>query len=163
MNNDNDNYDEEFARIKEALTIEKTLIPAGMPPWWGGFVGVGNWDWWDRNMGHGCRTKKLTGNQFDTVYLNQEGKRHRLFGPAYINTVYDIEIWYKDGEYHRIGGPAIRHKTTHWWFKEGRPHNLDGPAVVAGGMPPLYYIDGRKYSPKEYKKEIQRRRIKGLI
>jgi hypothetical protein len=157
----NDNYDEEFARIKEALTIEKTLVPASMPPWWGGFVGK-NWEWWENNMSHGYRIKKLQ-DKYDTVYLNQEGKKHRLFGPAYINTVYDIEIWYKDGEYHREGGPAIRHKSTFWWFQNGVPHNLDGPCVVAGGMPPLYYIEGRKYSPKEYKKEIERRRKKGLI
>lgn len=151
-----DNYDDEYARIREALTIEKSFVPAIMPPWWGGFVG--NHEYWYMNPGY-----RLNNNKFDTVYLNKEGKRHRLFGPAYISEVYDMEIWYKDGEYHREDGPAIRHKGTFWWFKEGKPHNLYGPAVIAGGEPARYYIEGVKLSPKEYKKEIDRRIKKGLI
>ena len=147
-----DNFDTRYDELMEALLIEKTLVPAHTPPWWGGFVGEPNW--WHHTY------RRIQG--FDTVYLNTEGKKHRLFGPAYISTLYDIEIWFKNDEYHRIGGPAIRHKNTFWWFQEGQPHNLHGPAFIGGG-PYEYWIEGRKYSPKEYKKEINRRYRKGLI
>lgn len=99
----------------------------------------------------------------DIAYRNNDNQYHRLYGPAYISKNYDIEIWFKDGEYHRIGGPAIKHKNNFLWYQDGKLHNLNGPAIIDGGGPCQYWIEGRKYSPKEYKKEIARRRRRGLI
>ena len=149
-----ENLEDEYTALLEALTLERVLVPAKTPPWWGGFVGEPSW------WGHDCHP---TGNSFDIVYLNKDGKKHRLSGPAYISTIYDIEIWFKEDQYHRDGGPALRHKSTFWWFKNGEPHNLFGPAHISGGRPPEYWIDGVRLSPKEYRRQIQSRYRRGLI
>jgi hypothetical protein len=148
------NNDEDAGKLIEALTLERILIPARSP----GYVArddVFDFESW----GHYSRTR----DGWDTVYLNTSGKRHRLYGPAYISELYDIRVWYKDGEYHREGGPAVQHKNNMYWYQEGKLHRLDGPAVITGSGPKQYWIEGRKYSPKEYKKEIERRTRKGLI
>lgn len=144
--------DRELDRLFETLSIEKVLVPALTPPP-GGYTG---------------RQLKWMGYQWnagghDICYFNGQNQKHRLFGPAYISTIYDIEIWYKEGLYHRLDGPAIRHKNNFLWYKEGRLHRLDGPAVVELGGPKQFWIDGVKYNPKEYKKEIARRHRKGSI
>jgi hypothetical protein len=140
--------------LYESLTLERVLVGAQSPPY-GGYNG--NHSTW---IGYGYQWN-VHGD--DVVYLNKEGKKHRIYGPAYISINYDIEIWYKEGEYHRLDGPAIKHKKSFIWYKEGKLHRLDGPAVIEGGGPKQYWIDGRRLSPKEYKKEIARRKRKGLI
>ena len=102
-------------------------------------------------------------NLRDIIYYNKKGERHKTSGPAYISKLYDIEIWYKNGLMHREGAPAYRHRSNFVWFKEGRPHNLEGPAVVERGGPLQYWIDGVKYTRKQYKWEIARRRHRGLL
>jgi hypothetical protein len=41
------------------------------------------------------------------------------------------KIWRnKDGEFHRIGGPAFEYANgDKFWFQNGKLHRLDGPAV----------------------------------
>ena len=39
----------------------------------------------------------------------------------HISKIYDVEIWYKDGKFHREGGPDIKHKNNFFWYKEGEP------------------------------------------
>jgi hypothetical protein len=145
-----DNYDKSFDALIEALTIKKSFEPAHSPPV-GGYHHKMRWHNW-----------RWPADGVDIVYRNKEGKAHRIYGPAYISKNYEIEIWYKDGKYHREGGPAIQHKNNLLWYYEGNLHRLDGPAIINGG-PKQFWIEGRKYSPKEYKKEIMRRRRKGLI
>ena len=144
--------DDSFDRLIEALTIERSLEDAISPPY-GGYNG-GHTRW----LGYQW---KIKGN--DIVYRNTDGKLHRIFGPAYISENYDVEIWYKNGQYHRIGGPAIRHKQCFLWYEEGKLHRLDGPAVMDPGGPKQFWIAGQRLSPKDYKKEISRRKRKGLI
>ena len=141
---------DELDRLYEALMIEGKLVDSNMP----GYYHRGQiWNnWW----GWANRTK-------DTVYKNAEGKKHRIYGPAYISPYYKVEEWYKDDEYHRIGGPARIHKNSKWYYVDGKLHRLDGPAVDVKGHPKEYWIGGQKLSPKEYKKEIERRKRKGLI
>jgi len=148
--------DLEHDRLIEALTIERSLETAKTPPY-GGYGGSHH-----RWPGYQWSPPQ-TQNKFDIVYRNKEGKYHRLFGPAYVSTVYDLEIWYKEGEFHCEGGPAIKHKNNVLYYKDGLLHRLDGPAIIEGGGPKQFWIDGRKYSPKEYKKEIERRKRKGKI
>jgi hypothetical protein len=147
-----DDSDKSIDALFEALTITMEYEPAVSPPY-GGFNG--NHHWW---VGYQWKA-----DGHDIVYRNLDGKMHRIYGPAYISTNYDIEIWCKDGEYHREDGPAIKHKKNFVWYKDGVLHNLYGPAVLCPAGPKQYWIEGRKYSPKEYKKEIARRRRKGLI
>lgn len=138
--------------LYEALTIEKSVVGAVSPPYGGyhsDWTRWKNWDW------------PVAG--FDEVYKNAQGKLHRIYGPAYISKRYQIEKWYKDGILHRANGPAVIHKNSRIWYYEGKLHRLDGPAIVNLGEAKQYWIDGVRYSPKEYKKEIARRWRKGLI
>ena len=142
--------------LYEELTLTKVYKDPKMPPM-GGFVMPH--EWWDFDL----QCYHIIHHIKDLTYVNTEGKAHRLCGPAYINRVYNIEIWYKNGIYHREDGPAITHKRTKIWFYEGQLHNLHGPAVISAGGPREYWIYGQKYSPKEYQKEIKRRKRKGLL
>lgn len=152
MTIEDDDY--EAGRLIEALTISKEREEAICPPYYGYDCRWGNdYRWHLRNLD----------GEWDYVYRNKEGNKHRLYGPAYISERYDIEEWFKDGEYHRIDGPAIRHKNNEYWFRDGKKHRLDGPAVITGGGPKQYWIEGQQLSPKEYKKEIARRKKRSLI
>ena len=135
----------------EALSITREFRPSERPHH---YCRGKLWqDWW-----HWGRGKD------DIVYRNSEGKLHRLYGPSYISLNYDIEAWNKDGLLHRTdGGPAYRHKDCKFWFQEGKLHRLDGPAVDQPGHPKEYWIGGQQWSPKNYKKEIARRKRKGLL
>lgn len=146
--------DTEHGKLIEALTVEKTIQQASSPPY-GGYVACLRY----RNLGYSWT---VAGN--DIIYLNKQGKSHRIYGPSYISKIYDVEIWSKDGIWHRNdGGPAIRHKGDKLWYVEGKLHRLDGPAVISGGGPKQFWINGQKLSPKEYKKEIARRKRKGIL
>ena len=133
----------------EALTITREFKSPSSPLYYCGGHMFGNW---------GTRKGK-----HDIVYYNKEKQLHRIYGPAYISENYNIEGWYKDGELHRVDGPAYKHKNNEYWFYEGELHRLDGPAVNSPGLPKQYWIHGQRLSPKEYKKEIERRKRKGLI
>jgi hypothetical protein len=150
--------DQALGELFEALSIERVMGPPMTPP----FQGYGPrpewWCYWG-----GPYPVRNTEGHYDVEYRNTEGKRHRLYGPAYISTKYHIEEWYKDGKRHREGGPAFIHKNNRVWFYEDKLHNLDGPAVIEGGGPKQYWIMGQRMSEKEYKKEIERRKRKGLI
>ena len=41
------------------------------------------------------------------------------------------KVWRnKEGNWHRIGGPAIEYSSgTKYWFDNGKQHRIDGPAV----------------------------------
>ena len=65
------------------------------------------------------------------VYI-KDGLKHRLNGPAEINTKKGIEIWFREGKKHRIGGPAVIY-ANHPEFNE-------------------YWVDGKKMPPPKLKK-----------
>ena len=40
------------------------------------------------------------------------------------------KIWYQDGHYHRVDGPAIEYASgDKSWLQYGEYHRLDGPAI----------------------------------
>jgi len=153
-----DKDEEELGRLFEALSIDRQIVPAMTPPFQGYGPYPEYWGYWG-----GPYTVRNPGSKPDIVYLNAEGKRHRIYGPAYISQKYDIEEWWKDGKRHRDDGPAYRHKDNKVWFFEGVLHRLDGPAVHEGGGPKQYWIMGERMSEKEYKRRIASRKRKGLI
>ncbi len=154
---------DELERLFEDLVTTREFIETRGVTWYGGYVSAvqsyrnpaDHWCWTGPSV-------KYKGKK-DIVYKNFEGKLHRKSGPAYINNVCGSEEWYIDGELHRDDGPAITHRQVMMWYKHGALHNLHGPAIVDPAGPSQYYIDGNRLSPKEYKKEIARRRRKGLI
>lgn len=109
------------------------------------------WTW-----GWGPSTKR-------EIWTNHEGQKHRLYGPAVIVPKHKLTEWYKEGKLHREGGPAREHGESKFWYKEGKLHRLDGPAVIDAVGPKQYWIDGIKFSPKQYWWEIARRKRRGLI
>ena len=73
----------------------------------------------------------------------KEGELHRLDGPAVIYAD-GAEKWYKEGEPHRLDGPAVKYPNgDEYWYKEGVLHRLDGPAII--------FTDGREKWYKEGK------------
>lgn len=148
-------------RLFEELTLHRCIEEASMPHfncfthynqrwwnYWGGIYPVPK-QWNPKNKNVIC-------------YRDNEGRLHRTGGPAFINDLYNEEAWYFEGKLHRDGNWAYRHRGNYVWFKHGVLHNLDGPAVVEAAGPDQYWIDGVKYSRKQYKWEIQRRTRKSL-
>ena len=60
-----------------------------------------------------------------------------------IKFVSGTEIWYKNGKYHRLDGPAvIRGNGTEIWYKDGLYHREDGPAVIHSNGEKYWWVDG---------------------
>jgi hypothetical protein len=155
-----DPVDEELGRLFETLSTERAEVPAMTPPFQGYGPRPKNWAW---SGPHPVPSIWNPDQLQDIEYRNHGGKLHRIYGPAYISQKYKIQEWHKDGLRHREHGPAYIHKDNKVWFFEGKLHRLDGPAVIEGGGPKQYWINGQRLSPKEYKKEITRRKRRGLI
>ena len=110
---------DEFGELFETLTLEKKFVDPVSPP----FTGYGpNPSWWNY-YGHTWQISNYRRRSSvplnlpkDTEYRNFEGKLHRLYGPAYISQLYEIEAWYKEGKRHREHGPAYIHKRNMIWF-----------------------------------------------
>ncbi len=75
---------------------------------------------------------KITNRYGDIFYKNKEGEHHRLNGPAII---------YSDG--------------TKYWMKHGEYHRLDGPAIEYSNGEKEYYLKGRCYSEEIYWEKIK--------
>lgn len=161
----NDNID--LGELFETLSLDKQFVEPKTPP----FTGYGPypqyWNWyggpWPVNGWNARRHVADRTMYMDVEYRNTEGQYHRIHGPSYISKLFEVQAWYKDGKRHRVGGPAYIHRANMVWFFEGKPHNLEGPAVIEGGGPKQYWIHGERYTAKQYKWEIARRKRKGLI
>lgn len=54
----------------------------------------------------------------------------------------DHVVWYKNGLYHRLDGPAVigpDHEVYKVWYKDGRRHREDGPALVTDNCEKWYF------------------------
>jgi len=136
-------------QLFEELILTKITQPGEMP--------------WADHYHHSLQHEYIAYRAVDFAYVNAEGKLHRLYGPAYCNKTYNLVKWYKEGKLHREDGPAVTHNENLFWYFEGKLHNLTGPAVISKGGPKEYWIHGQKLPPKEFKKEIARRKRKGLM
>ena len=80
----------------------------------------------------------------------ENGKYHRLDGPAYIGSN-GIQSWYVNGRYHRIDGPTFtRLAGTQAWYVNGKRHRLDGPAFIYADGRQEWYVNG-----KDITKEVE--------
>ncbi len=152
-----DDHDKSVDALWEELTLDKETGPATRTPFGGILSNPYGYHW-----PAGYPTHPTA---YRTEYRNKKGEYHRLGGPAVFSRDLEYELWYKDGEFHRNDkdGPAFRHKGYSVWYVEGKKHNHYGPAVIDPSGPKQYWIGGQRYSPKEYKKEIARRKRKGVI
>lgn len=76
------------------------------------------------------------------------------------------EEWYKDGKLHRENGPAVIVNNRNWylndkitlkcegqikyWYQHGKLHRNNGPAIIYPNGQEEYYIEGKKYTKKEF-------------
>ena len=53
-------------------------------------------------------------------------------------------LYFKLGDYHRIGGPAIAHADGYTaWYQNGERHRLDGPAIIYPNGGEGWYKNGQ--------------------
>jgi hypothetical protein len=86
-------------------------------------------------------TIDLLGNKF---WKNKNGEYHRLNGPA-IELNDGTKSWWQAGLRQRSDGPAVEYANgDRFWFRRGKKHRLDGPAVeYASGEKHWYNNDAR--------------------
>ena len=83
-------------------------------------------------------------------YWYYEGEYHRLGGPA-IEYAEGNKAWYVDGKLHRIDGPAVEHNDGNkYWYVDGKRHRLDGPAVEYSNGNKYWYVDGKLLLEEEF-------------
>lgn len=103
----------------------------------------------DTNVKNGWITDK-NGHKFhfkDNVLHNEDG-------PAVIGSNGD-KIWYINGKLHRDDGPAVIYSDgDKVWYNKGNRHREDGPAVIDSDGTKKWYINDKKYSFKDYCKEL---------
>jgi len=88
-------------------------------------------------------------NEYQEEVWVQDGKYHRLDGPAKIWRD-GAQHWFQNGIHHREGGPAIISKNGgQFWYKNGKLHREDGPAIIWSGGAKYYYLND-----KEFKNEV---------
>jgi hypothetical protein len=77
----------------------------------------------------------------------KNGKYHRLDGPAVIRHVSGEEVWYKNGKLHRINGPSYKRKDGRKeWHINDKLHRLDGPAIITKDGKVEYWINNEQVS-----------------
>lgn len=54
-------------------------------------------------------------------------------------------FWHKEGELHRVGGPAIIKHNEEYWYQDGERHREDGPAYILYGIYQEWYLKGKKH------------------
>ena len=87
---------------------------------------------------------KVDGNK---LYLNDEGKLHRLDGPAFEYSD-GSKLWYINGICHQNIDPSYEYLDgTKQWFFKGQSHRIGGSFNSAGEY---WYIHGKKYTKRKY-------------
>lgn len=75
----------------------------------------------------------------DRFFWDEEGEYHRIGKPAVIRKNGTKE-WWLHGQRHRKDGPAITYKDgSQEWYLHGRRHREDGPALIEPGLHQYYY------------------------
>ena len=81
----------------------------------------------------------------------QNGKLHRLDGPAIEYANGDYKVWYRNDNYHRLDGPAIEYANgDKYWCRNGKLHRDDGPAIEYANGIKRWYIDDNNLTEEEF-------------
>jgi hypothetical protein len=86
------------------------------------------------------------------IWKNKEGEYHRLDGPAieFSNGHKCHKEWWSDGKRHRLDGPAIEWANgSKQWYQNGLLHRLDGPATEAFAGTKEWWKNGKKFKNKD--------------
>jgi len=82
-------------------------------------------------------------------YLNDEGKLHRLDGPAveYYNS--GSKEWYINGNRHQNIDPVAEYSIgTKYWLFKGRLHRVGGS--YSSRIKEYWYINNKEYAKQDY-------------
>ena len=74
-------------------------------------------------------------------WRNKNGELHRLDGPAFEGA--GGKRWYLNGVLHREGGPAVERASGKYWYLNGRCHREGGPAIERASGHKEWYLNGR--------------------
>ena len=92
-------------------------------------IGLDYEEWRHNNVRHRDGDLPALTNQWGDKRWYKNGELHRDGGPAVVRG--NIEEWYQNGLLHRDGGPAVEIKNgTKYWYQHGKLHRDDGPAVI---------------------------------
>jgi len=91
---------------------------------------------------------KVEVNDFGTKrYFNDEGKRHRLDGPAFEGSD-GSKFWYINGNYHRNIDPSDEFSDGRkYWLFKNKGHRIGGSF---SSDVEWWYIHGKEYTQKQY-------------
>ena len=83
------------------------------------------------------------------IFKNDNGKTHRVDGPAIIWSNGD-KSWWLNGKTHRADGPAViwSDGSKSWWLN-GKTHREDGPAYIWSDGSKAWYINDMHYGKGE--------------
>jgi len=88
-------------------------------------------------------------SEHDQVWMNSEGKLHRVGGPARIRPN-GYQVWYVNDKYHRVGGPAvIEFDGSKYWYLNDERHREGGPAIIESSGYEDWYLKGKKVTQEE--------------
>jgi len=92
---------------------------------------------------------KVKVNQYGYKFWYQNGKFHRLDGPAVEWAGH--KDWYQNGKCHRLDGPAVEYANgDKFWYQNDKRHREDGPAVEYANGGKRWYIDGEQLTEEEF-------------
>ncbi len=85
-----------------------------------------------------------------TEWFNKDGDRHRIGGPA-VEWTDGSKEWWLNGKWHREDGPAIEYANGYKeYYINGKMHREDGPAIENADGRKEWYIKGERYTEAEY-------------
>lgn len=90
------------------------------------------------------------------VWRNEEGKLHRLDGPA-VEYADGTKVWMVEGKFHRLDGPAEELANgTKAWYVDGKCHRLDGPAIEWADGDKEWYVEGEELTEDEFNERTKK-------
>jgi hypothetical protein len=95
------------------------------------------------------KTYKVIVDEYKTIrWYNEKGEKHCEHGPA-VEFADGTKYWYQNGKSHRLDGPAIDNGTK-YWYQNGQRHRLDGPAIEWADGEKWWYIEGKEYTEAQF-------------
>lgn len=86
----------------------------------------------------------------------QNGKRHRLDGPA-IEFTDGNRSWWQNDKLHRLDGPAVEFADGYReWYQKGQLHRTDGPAIERTNGDCEWWINGKQFTEEEFNQQTKK-------
>jgi len=100
-------------------------------------------------------TYTVTVDDYKTISWYQNGKCHRLDGPA-IEYADGTKYWFQNAKLHRVDGPAIEWASgAKSWCQNAKLHRVDGPAVECADGVKNWYLNGKQLTEKEFNRQTK--------